>query len=94
MLTNRDLYKELDKLEAIRKNLTSEYEQAMLKSQILQIKLCSSSFPKVNHKKPSFLKRGKGFFFSGRLHRSLHRPTTGIFGFIRKLHINIEKLQL
>jgi len=42
MLTNRDLYKELDKLEAIRKNLTSEYEQAMLKSQILQIKLLAN----------------------------------------------------
>lgn len=42
MITNKDLYKEIDKLENIIKRLPSEYEQGMLKSQILTIKLLAN----------------------------------------------------
>lgn len=42
MLTNKDLFKEIDVLEQVRKNLSSDYEKAMLKSQILQIKLLAN----------------------------------------------------
>lgn len=42
MISNRDLYTELQALEAVRKQLPSKYEDAMLKAQILQIKLLAN----------------------------------------------------
>lgn len=42
MISNRDLFKEIQALESIRANLPNKYEDAMLKAQILQIKLLAN----------------------------------------------------
>jgi len=39
MLTNQDIYEEIEKIETIRESLKSEYEKAQLKGTVLLLKL-------------------------------------------------------
>jgi hypothetical protein len=39
MLANKDIFKEIEVMEAVRDSLKSDYEKAMVKGQVLQVKL-------------------------------------------------------